>query len=61
MLLILVKKVDKNDYKKLFIIFMSNNTPEAMTEQQRYDQKCQERSRQYYEENKERLQRMARD
>ena len=36
---------------------MSNNTPETMSEQQRY---CQEKGKWYYEESKERLQRMAR-
>ena len=31
---------------------MSINTPNTMTEQQRYRQKCLEKSRRYYEENR---------
>lgn len=31
---------------------MSINTPKTMTEQQRYRQKCLEKSRQNYEENR---------
>ena len=40
---------------------MSNNTPETITEHQRYCQKCLGKSRWYYEEHKEWSQKMASD
>ena len=44
---------------------MSNNIPVTITYQQRYregnSKKCLEKGRRYYEKNKERLQKMARD
>ena len=40
---------------------MSNNTPETMTERQRYRQNCLEKVEGHYKENKYRLQKMAHD
>ena len=44
---------------------ISNNTPETMTRQQRYHEKDREKriegGKRYYEENKKRIQNMARD
>ena len=44
---------------------MSDNTPETITEQERYCKRnienCLENAKSYYKENKERLQKMARD
>ena len=40
---------------------MSNNTPETMTERQRYRQKWLEKVEGHYKENKYRLQKMAHD
>ena len=45
-------KTDTYDFTKVFAIVMSINTPNTMTEQQRYRQKCLEKSRRYYEENR---------
>ena len=45
-------KTDTYDFTKVFAIVMSINTPKTMTEQQRYRQKCLEKSRRYYEENR---------
>lgn len=46
--------------EKLFIIVMPNNTPEAMTEQQRCHQKCLGKGRGYPKENNKKLQKVAR-
>lgn len=52
-----MKKNDNYDHeKKTFIIRMSNKTPEIMTKQHRYHEKCKEKGTWYYEENKEGLQ-----
>ena len=40
---------------------MSNNTPETMTERQRYRQKGLEKIKRYYEESKWGLQKMVHD
>ena len=49
--------------KKLFIIAISNNSPESMTYQKRYlekksGEKCIEKWKRYYKENKKRLQKL---
>ena len=47
--------------KNLFIILISNNTLEIISELQRYHKKGVEKGKQYYKENKERLHKMAYD
>ena len=39
----LSKKMDNYDDKKIYVILMSNNKPEAITRQQRYQEKNRER------------------
>ena len=56
-MLIEVKKVDNYDDKKLFIIVMSNDIPKRLNDCENFLEKYI----QYHRENKERLQKMARD
>ena len=44
--------------KKIFIVVL-NNTPESITKQQRYLEKCLEKDRRYHKKSKDRLQKLA--
>ena len=60
-----LKKVDNYSHKKILIVAMLGNTPWTMTYRQqcheKNKEKCLEKGKWYYEQNKERLQKITHD